>query len=154
MRKLLFVLIALFICVGAVYANIGCDPKAGPCRDVESVYNNETTVTLDVGDVVEWDINSSTGDNDFYVLQPNANNTHLVAGVVVGKDIVAGARGTIATYGNVTVDCPAGIAVDNLLCSTAGSGDASAAVCSPDNAFGFATSASSGGSCEAFIFGR
>lgn len=158
MKRFLFLALVLLVSTGvASAASIpgAIDAKAGPEIWTISVFNNESS-TMDVGDVAEWDIGSSTGDNDNYIIQADSVDTYLVAGVVWPADIAAGSRGTIAIRGPVQVDLLSslgGAAVGSLLCSSATVG--SAAVCSSGatdaNAFGFATSAPASASCIAYI---
>ena len=77
MRKFLFSIVALLLMVGvASAASIpgSIDPTAGPEVWVTDVYNNSGS-TLDIGDVVVWEIDASTGDNDNYI-QIDKNKEH------------------------------------------------------------------------------
>jgi len=138
------------------------DPTNGPAIWLLPVYNNETSTTIDAGDVAVWDIGNSTGDNDNYVIQSTAADTFLVAGIVYPVDIVAKSDGFLAIKGVVTVDVGAGnsVGTNSLLCSSAVAGAANTCSdsASDPNAFGFSVAATSAGGAAgtvtAYIFGR
>lgn len=127
----LFLLSLLFVSMAGLgyAANIPelVDPDEGPEVWVTSVYNNSGG-TLDAGDIVVWDISSSTGDNDNYVTTTTSACTHLVAGVVYPNDIAAGKPGTIAIRGIVDVDAVSGTIVTNTAIGTSATAGA-ATVC-------------------------
>jgi len=151
----LFLLSALLVVsmAGAVMAQtIACDPVAGPCFEAQAVFNNSGN-TLDVGDVVVWDIGSSTGDNDNYVTTTTTATTGLVAGVVYPVAIATASAGSIVTYGQVTVDATTdGTApvAGGYIC-TSGTAGAARTCGINQNAFGHATGNASAGSATAFI---
>lgn len=157
MKKLLSVVFALLLAVSmtgvALSHTITIDPSAadGSGTQVVPVYNNSGG-TLDIGDVVVWDIGSSTGDNDFYVTTTTTANTGVVAGVVLNSTIAAASEGEIVIFGPATCDVGVG-GIDNggLLCSstTAGSGKGCAST-SGSGAYAIASAdiaAGSSGAC-------
>lgn len=106
MKKVIIFVFALLFFVGVAQAtNIPgvVDPKNGPEIWVTAVYNNSGG-TLDAGDAVVWDIDSSTGDDDNYVTTTTTAATCNVAGVVWPVDIAASSTGIIAIRGPVSVD--------------------------------------------------
>ena len=106
MKKLLLSLVAILALAGvALAANIPSvvDPQNGPETWLTAVYNNSGS-TLDVGDVVVWDIGSSTGDDDNYVTTTTTASTQIVAGVVYPAAIAAASTGSIAIKGIATCD--------------------------------------------------
>jgi len=129
------------------------DPKGGPAVWTVPVYNNSGS-TLDVGDVVVWDIGSSTDDDDNYVTTTTTADTALVAGVVYRNDIAAGDTGTIVVHGVVDVDVSSGAnAVGGLLCSGTVAGSAKG--CQTDSAnFAIITAVTSSSSVKAFVKSR
>lgn len=77
-------------------------PQAGSEKWSMSVFNNSSSA-LDDGDIVIWDIDSSTGDAFMYVNTTATANTGPIAGVVQGA-ISAKSVGSITIYGLDTVD--------------------------------------------------
>lgn len=130
------------------------DPTAGPEVWTTTVYNNSGS-TLDAGDVVVWDIGSSTGDNDNYVTTTTTADTFLVAGVVWPSDIAAVSIGSIAIRGIVGVDLAQPLAAGSLICSGATAGGAQLCSSPADDvsAFGFVTESGTT-NVQAMIFGR
>src|SRR3990167_11398181 len=128
MKKLLLALMAFLLLGGVSFAaNIPnvVDPDDGSPSEVwiTPVYNNSGG-TLDVGDVVVWDMEQSTGDDDNWVTTTTTAATSLVAGVVYPRDIVSADIGTIAIRGPVAVDAAGSLnSVDGPACTstTAGS---------------------------------
>ena len=157
MKKLVLVLAILLMCGVAQAANIPAmvDPVNSPEVWTTVVFSNESSTTLDAGDIVKWDIDNSTGDNKNYILGADSADTHLVAGVVYPADITAGNSGSIAIHGVVPVDVVGmggGIAAGSPVCSSSTEG--SAGLCSTaSKAIGFATAAPSGGSVNVFVGG-
>jgi hypothetical protein len=146
-------LAVLLVCGVAFAASIPGteDATDGPAVWTIPVYNNSSG-TLDVGDVVVWDIANSTGDNDNYVTTTTTADTHIVAGVVYPSDIADGAVGTIVIRGVVQVDVVQGNlqTAGGLACTGTTAG--SAGSCADDNAaFGIVTQGSSGGT-SALVF--
>ncbi len=131
------------------------DPKDGPGVWLVPVFNN-SGATLDEGDVVVWDISSSTGDNDNYVTRTTTADTFLVAGVITNSSVVDQSTGTIAIRGVVTVDTTTSVGIGSLMCSsgTAGSATQCSSTVSDADAFGFATAASAAGTATVYVFGR
>ena len=131
------------------------EPQTGGAEVcVTSVYNNSGSA-LDDGDVVVWDIGSSTGDDDNWVTTTTTADTYLVAGVVEGAIGVAG-QGIITTRGVTNVDFgTTGLgAAGSVLCSstTAGSaGNCGGAASGGWGAFGIVTTAVSSNSVNAYI---
>ena len=159
MKKLFLSVLFAILLVGG-YANLAhaiAIPEAeqgneGPAVWLVPVYNNSGG-TLDVGDVVVWDIEQSTGDNDNYVTTTTTADTVLVAGVVYGNDIAAASSGTIAVHGFVSVDMAGGgNTVDGPVCTSATAGSAQS--CGNNAAaFGFVTTVTSSGSANVFVKG-
>lgn len=144
MRKVLSILFAILFIAGTAYAaNIQSmvNPTAGPEVWITPVYNNSTS-TVSVTEVVIWDVDASTGDNDNYINTTTTAGTHLVAGVVYPSDIAAKSAGTIAIGGIVTVEVLAasGAFTDSALCTSTTAGSAKAcATANLANRFGHAT---------------
>jgi len=132
MKKLLYAFLAVLLIAGAAYAvSIPQteDAENGPFVWYVPVYNSNAS-TLAAGDVVVWEIDESTGDNDNWVEDTTTADTPLVAGVIWPSSIAVGASGTMAVHGVVecTVDA-SGVGAMGTLCTstTAGSGGACAA---------------------------
>lgn len=108
MKKLkLFSLAILlsFVVIGFAFAAQIPDitqPSTGNESWSMQVHNN-SGAALDDGDVVIWDIDSSTGDDDMYITTTSTKGTGPIAGVVKGS-IAIGDVGTIVVYGYATVD--------------------------------------------------
>jgi len=141
MKKLFLLSLAVLLIAGYVWAADipqSEDPKQGPAIWYLPVFNNTTALTK--GDVVVWDISSSTGDNDNYVTTTTTADTFAVAGVVWPSDIAAGGRGTVAIKGVVDVNVRAGTTkTGSLLCTytTAGAAGTCSVRAGDANAFGF-----------------
>lgn len=155
MKKYLLSLIALLFLCGVSFAAAipdSMEPQTGgPELWFLDVYNNGST-TLDAGDVVIWDGDSSTGDNDNWVTTTTTADTYLVAGVVYPDDIVASGSGTIVIRGPVPVDTIAAHLniVKGLACSSSTAG--SARSCTTDNAnFGIVVTASGTGNATVCV---
>lgn len=106
------------------------------------VYNNSGSA-LDEGDVVVWDVDASTGDNDLYVTTTTTADTGLVAGVVSSAGIGSGESGAIIVYG--LADCDLGeygAAEAGPICTsgTAGGGRTCASA-TADNAYAITAAA-------------
>jgi len=127
MKRILFSVLALLIFVGVAYAhNPLYDPQTtdGWAR-LAPVFNN-AGATVSKGDVVVWDIDGSTGDDDFYITTTTTDDTGLVAGVVWPADIADQATGSIAIWGIVQCNVDATGADENsTLCTSTTAGDAS-----------------------------
>lgn len=155
MRKFLFILFALLFCVGvASAANIPSvvNPTEGPELWITQVYNNSGG-TLDVGDVVIWQIGSSTGDDDNYVTTTTTAQTYIVAGVVWPVDIGATNSGTIVIRGPVAVDDDGRGLNDagGLACTSGTAGAATSCTSAPQANFGIVTQAGASGSAIVFV---
>lgn len=153
MKKILSLSLALLLIAGASFAhNVSINPKDGPMTITVPVYNNSGSI-LDAGDVVVWDIGSSTGDNDNYVTTTTTGDTVLVAGVVYPADISTGDTGSIAIFGVVDCDVNAfgAVPAGTPLCTSTTAGAGRACINSADSkAYGHATAAisvSSSGKC-------
>ena len=139
--KRLFLITALIIClsVGIAYAaqiQRVVDPKNQTEVWITSVFNNSAK-ELTVGEVVVWDIGSSTGDDDNYVTVTTSADTNLVAGVVYPANIPIDGVGSIVIHGAVDVDlADSGCTVDDVLCTSTTTDKAKD--CTSD-AYGFAT---------------
>lgn len=154
MKKFYSILFALLLVCGVAFAaNIPgvVDPDdGGPEVWVTSVYNNSST-TLDVGDIVIWDVDASTGDDDNWVTTTTTAGTHLAAGIVYPKDIAAGESGTIAIRGPVQVDVM-GVVTDGKVCTSTEAAKATTCAGANDaNSIGIATSATSAGSATVLL---
>jgi len=127
MRKFIILTLAILFTAGIAYGHtVAIDPKTGAPSVTIPVYNNSSS-TIDAGDVVIWDIDDSTGDNDAYVNTTTTASTGMIAGVVYPADIGAASVGSILIYGVTSCDIVAAagvIAVDAPLCTsgTAGAG--------------------------------
>lgn len=157
-KYLLSFLFALLFATGG--AQLACavaipeveDPRDGPAVWLVPVYNNSGG-TLDVGDVVIWDTEQSTGDNDNYVTTTTTAGTSIVAGVIYGSDIVAGESGKMAVHGVVSVDMAAGgNEVDGPVCTSPTAGSAMSCT-DDDKAFGIVTTVTSSGSANVMLRG-
>ena len=168
MKKLLFISLAVLLIAGSAYAislpqsEVG--DSGGPFVWTQQVYNNtadssgyNSSATLDVGDVVVWDILNSTGDNDNYVTLTTTADTYLVAGVVYPNAIAAGDTGTIAIRGVVKVDIAqagaSNITLGSLVCTstTAGAANVCSSSTSDTDAIGFAVAAPGSADVLSFI---
>jgi len=148
MKKILSLVAILVLGIATVsYAFFGAaDPKTtdGAANVKIPVYNNSGSA-LDEGDVVVWDIGSSTGDNDLYVTTTTTANTGLVAGVVSEAGIAAASNGSIIVYGLAKCDLVDGVAAGGLICTgtTAGGGDGCDAVTDEPQAYAITSEAGS-----------
>lgn len=107
MKKLLFVIFALLLCVGVANAAgipQGVDPSAGPEIWTQEVYNDSGSA-LTSGSVVIWDYtDSDMYDLDLrkaYVTTTTTVDDIATAGVTVDPTIANGDVGTICIYGPV-----------------------------------------------------
>ena len=155
MKKLFLAILFLGLAVGSQAASIplGVEPaNGGPELWLQSVYVASGSTALDVGDVVCWDGDSSTGDDDSWVEQCSTLDTYLVAGVVYPIGIAAGSSGTIAIKGPVQVDAVPGhlTVAPGLACASATAG--SAASCSTTAAnFGIVVTANTATGTSAVV---
>lgn len=159
MKKLLNGLFALLlVCGGAQLAHAVSIPEAedasnGPAVWTVPVYNNSGG-TLNVGDVVIWDSDNSTGDNDNYVTTTTTGDTYIVAGVVYPSAISAASNGTIAVHGVVAVNMTTGggDTVKGPVCTSTTAGKARS--CSTNAAmFGQVTTVTTSGSANVYVHG-
>ena len=130
MKKTLSVLFALLLVVsiaGVVYSHQGSyNPQTndGGAYITVPVYNNSGG-TLDAGDVVVWDVDASTGDNDAYVTTTTTAETGIVAGVIWPSSILANTSGAMAIWGIVECDAyGGGFGEASPLCSSGTAGAA------------------------------
>jgi len=158
MKKILSFLFAILLMAGIASADgIGAGSTGFP-NEYRTVYNNSSG-TLDAGDLVIWDIGSSTGDDDAYVTTTTTADTFLVAGVVV-SDILDGQTGTILTKGIIDIDLGAAHSIGGanaLLCSdgtTAGGVDVCSSTTSDADAIGYSVAAAGASTVKAYVFGR
>lgn len=135
MKKFTLFLAAILVALGMTVnaqAWFVANPRdtAGGANVKIPVYNNSGSA-LDEGDVVVWDIGSSTGDDDLYVTTTTTADTGLVAGVIGPGGCATGSDCQLIVYGLAQCDVGSGsIAAGGLLCtaSTAvGDGDGCAA---------------------------
>lgn len=152
MRKFLFSLIALLVFVGVASAQIAIDPENGPVSQLIPVYNN-ASATVTAGDVVIWDIDASTGNDDFYVTTTTDADSSIVAGVVWPNSCATKTRCTIAVWGTgVTVNTTGGPGTTSELCTSGTAGKATQCSEAGDpNRFGQCTGEDSSNTCKAFI---
>lgn len=130
MKKFLYSIFALLLLAGvSTAASIppGVDPdNGGPEIWTTSVYNNSSS-TVNAGDVVIWDIDQSTGTNDNWINTTTTANTHIVAGVVYPAAIASKDVGTIAIRGPVSVNyvnASQGLLADGDVCAAGTAGKA------------------------------
>jgi hypothetical protein len=160
MRKLFLALLVILFTAGmASAAAVGGIGDATNSREIwiTSVYNNTGSgaTAVDAGDCLEWDIGSSTNDDKNWVVQCDAADTFLVAGVAWPTEIGAGSTGLMAIKGPVSVDTVDGsVEVGALMCSsaTAGSVDGCSDTATDANALGFITQAGSGRTATMQVF--
>ena len=154
-KGLFFLVLALLLGLSTTSFALECsqspEPQTGgPEQCVTSVYNNSGS-TLDVGDVVIWDIDASTGDNDNWVTTTTTADTYLVAGVVTGNDIAVAGQGTIVTRGFAAVDVLSGLqVVKALACTSTTAGSAKSCDTVAAN-FGIVTTVTSSGSANVCV---
>ena len=122
------------------------NPTDGPEVWTVPVYS---AGALDVGDVVVWTVDDSTGDNDYWVETTTTAETGIVAGVVFPNAIAAGGKGTIAVRGVVDVDCVSVVAGGPICAS--GTAGAATHCAANKNSFGHATETCGLGTGKAFI---
>lgn len=148
--------------VSQVGSNIprAVDPINGPEVWTVPVYSASE---VQVGDVVVWTVDDSSGDNDYWVENTTTEATGSVAGIVFPATISAGGTGAVAVRGIVTgntVVTPHGagtIAAGDLICTaneTANIGLGAVEVCTPANApyaIGYATADESGNSVLMYL---
>jgi len=156
MKRILFIALAVLFIAGTASATVITNPKAGPSLEVTSVYNNSGG-DLEVGTVVIWDIDSSTGDDDNYV-NTSTTESDLVAGVVYGSSCITASACNIVTRGPVDVDLEAGAngncAADALLCVGSVAGDAQTCTTVANNKHAFArcvATGAAGGTVKAYV---
>ncbi len=141
-------LLALSITGIATSHEVVCDPTVGPCVVTMSVYNNSSG-TMAVGDVVIWDVDAITGDDDNYV-NTTTTATATVAGVVYPSAISTKERGSIAIYGAVDVDILGSVIANDKICASGTAGEA--ATCAHTAAyFGTAQATGINTTVKAFI---
>lgn len=162
MRKLFsFLLAALLIVSIAGVASAVSIPAVenaedGPAVWLIPVYNNESA-EMSIGDCAEWDIGSSTGDNDNYVVECDTADTFLVAGIVYPAAIGAGKVGSIAVKGVVSANFDGQVGgAGELVCASGTEGLTSACsdTATDANAFGFTTADPASNAGLIYIFGR
>ena len=108
-RILSLVILLSFIVTGIAFSAQIPDvtqPASGPEKWQMSVFNN-SGAALDDGDLVIWDVGSSTGDDDMYVTTSTTAGTGPIAGVVEGSIAIA-STGSITVYGVTNVDTDGG----------------------------------------------
>jgi hypothetical protein len=155
MKKLFIVLVAVLL-VGSVtvaqaYFGIA-DPKTteGAANVKVPVYNNSGGA-LDEGDVVVWQIGSSTGDNDLYVTTTVTANTGLVAGVVAQGGIASASSGVIIVYGLAQCDVTVA-AAGTLLCTSAVAGSGGLCTAPTDEPQAYAITSTTGSKAQVDCF--
>ena len=163
LRSLLLSALLTLSVTGAVQAaNITSffEPQQGIAEvwTTEVFFNYDVSLTesLSAGDLVVWDIGSSTGDDNNWVVATSTADTFLVAGVVYPAAIGSGLAGSIAIRGIVDVDVNGPVQVGDLLCSSTTLGEADNCSDAADdiNAFGFATEAGEDTAIKVYLFSR
>jgi len=93
------------------------DPVGGPEVWTVPVYSASA---LDVGNLVQWCVDDSTGDNDYWVEVTADQGTTIVAGIVWPAPITAGGTGSIAVRGIVTGETAQAGTIDSgdLVCAS------------------------------------
>jgi len=154
MKNLIFILLVVFMLsmTGLVQAQQAVDPMAGPEVWVTSVYNNSGTA-LSSGDIVVWNISSSTGDNDNYITTTTTEDTVLVAGIVYPESIGIGKTGSIAVRATgIKINKKEHVGTGGEICTGTVAGKAQ--LCSEvgdPNRIGFCTADDSADGCIAYI---
>ena len=122
MKKLILSILILFLFTGVSFAtNVPrvVDPINQKEIWVTKVYNNDTQ-TADVGDCVEWDIDSSTNNDKNYIVECDSVNTFLTAGIIWPVDILSESEGVMAIRGPVPANMSGPVTlVGTLVCSSA-----------------------------------
>jgi hypothetical protein len=154
MKKFYSMLFALLLVCGVAYAtnipSVVEPSNGGPEFWILSVYNNSGTA-LDTGDIVIWDVSSSTGDDDNWVTTTTTASTQLAAGIVYPKDIGVGETGTIAIRGPVQVDVM-GVVTNGKVCTSTEAAKATTCLgASEANSIGIATTATVAGSATVLL---
>ena len=130
------------------------EPQNGGAENcVTSVYNN-SGAALDDGDVVVWDVGSSTGDNDNWVTTSTTADTYLVAGVVEGSIGVADS-GFITVRGvtNVDTQTVGGLnTVNGLACTSTTAGAAKSCATVEAANFGIVTTVGASSSANVCVY--
>lgn len=156
MKRILVItaILALGIAFNAQAWIRGINPQSadGQGAVVMPVYNNSGGA-LDEGDVVVWDIGSSTGDNDIYVTTTTTANTGLVAGVVTEAGCATASACSIIVFGPAQCDTAAAVISGETLCSstTAGAGDSCTATDGSGSYAYTATNNTAAGQLECFV---
>ena len=133
MKRVLLVGLTLLFLAGVSEAHFkgAMSPKStnGSASEKITIFNNSGSA-LDRGDVVVYDFDNSTGDDDLYVTTTTTADTLLVAGVVWSNDIAIGDEGSIVVWGFAQCDIAGhfgeGVTSVQPICTstTAGSGRA------------------------------
>lgn len=146
-KYLIMIAVLLFVMTGSANAAwFIADPQVtdGAASVKISVHNDvANAVTLNTGEVVIWDIDASTGNNDLFVATTTTANTGLVAGVIWPTAIEAGNSGSMVVYGFAECEVgKGGVKAFGLLCTgaTAGSGDGCTVVADEAQAYAIVTS--------------
>ncbi len=144
MKKLLsflFAALLLTTLTGAVLAHtIAYDPQSTMGNIAVPVYNN-SGAALAAGDVVVWDIGSSTGDDDAYVTTTTTADTSIVAGIIWPATINAGNTGSMVIWGLAQCDIKGASNAGSVLCSSTTAGESAPCL---DNDSAFAITATDG----------
>lgn len=148
MKKLFLavLLLGLAFDVNAASIPVSIEPKEGG-GDIWllDVYVDTASTAIDAGDVVCWNMDASTGDDDNWVEQCGAADTYLVAGVAYPGGVAAGERGTIAIRGPVPVDVLNGLNTVNGLACSSGTGGAAKSCDTQAANFGIVTQVAASG---------
>ena len=136
----------------AFFGAVSPEATNGQANVTIPVFNNSSG-TLDAGDVVILDVDASTGDNDMYVTTTTTADTNLVVGVVWPSSILDQTDGSVVVYGMAECDVNSlGSAENGPLCTstTAGAGRPCTSVALESNKYAVAVAAigaSSQGKC-------
>ena len=136
MKKIIGLFIAMLLIASVAGAHqLSSDPSGAMTTQFPAVYvdvynDPDNADALAAGEVVVYDIDASSGDNDFWVATTTTADTGVVAGVVWPNAIAVGGTGTIVIYG--MAQCTAdggGVSSKGLMCTstTAGAGKGCAA---------------------------
>lgn len=153
LRNLSLALLLSFVIAGFAFSAQIPDitqPKTGPEAWSMSVYNN-SGAALDAGDIVIWDIDSSTGDNDMYVTTTTTPGTGPIAGVVK-RAIGIAEEGSIVIYGVTSVDTVGSISGVGSPITTSGTiGSATSVSGAGIHTLGHSLATTSSGSTQVFV---
>lgn len=126
MKRIMLISLAILLMGSLAFAHTLMYDPTGALSDMTNVQIPVYSVgALDAGDVVVWDIDTSTGDNDAYVETTTTADTGVVAGVIWPNAISALGTGTMVIYGMAECDVNAsGVGAIAPLCTSTTAGSA------------------------------